>query len=343
MDLLKDLYYNTENATAFTSLEPLYQEAKKRGANITKRKVKEFLRDQETYTLHANARRNYPRMKIVSPGLFLDFQVDLCDMQRLKRWNSNVSYLLTAICVYSHKCFVVRLKSKRGEEVRDALVSIFHDFTPMHLTSDQGREFFNRDVQAFLKERGIIHRFPRSEMKASMIERFNRTLKNRIWRYMEHANTRRYLDKLQEIVENIHNSKNRSIGMAPNEVTGSSFLLKFPPPTKPLFKIGDEVRISKNLGIFKKAYEETWSQETFVVYEARPTTPPVYRIKDTSGEIIEGLFYNEELQKVTNSTGIYRIEKVLEKRKTRRGVELFVKWMGYPEPSWILEKNVVPL
>jgi len=176
-----------------------------------------------------------------------------------------------------------------------------------------------------------------------MIERFNRTLKNRIWRYMHYASTPCYLDKLDEIVEDINNSKNRSIGMAPNEVTGSTFLLKFPPPSKPRFSIGDEVRIAMSRGVFSKAYEQTWSQETFVVCEARRSTPPVYRIKDVTGAEIEGLFYNEELQKVTNSTGIYRIEKVLEKRKTRRGVELLVKWLGYPETGWVLEKDVVPL
>ena len=68
-------------------------------------------------------------------------------------------------------------------------------------------------------------------------------------------------------------------------------------PTKFKFKVGDQVRISKEKGKFEKGYLPNFTQEIFKINECIPRDPPVYRIIDQNGEEIEGIFYTQELVK----------------------------------------------
>jgi hypothetical protein len=72
------------------------------------------------------------------------------------------------------------------------------------------------------------------------------------------------------------------------------------------------------------------------------TRPPVYLVKDDHGEIREGTFYVEELQKVIKTDDVYNIEPILKKKKMGQRVQYLVKWLGYPESfsSWILKQDL---
>ena len=72
------------------------------------------------------------------------------------------------------------------------------------------------------------------------------------------------------------------------------------------------------------------------------TRPPVYLIKDDHGEILEGTFYVEELQKVIKTDDVYKIEPILKNRKMGQRVQYLVKWLGYPESfsGWILIQDL---
>ncbi|GIY45143.1 hypothetical protein CEXT_80471 [Caerostris extrusa] len=103
------------------------------------------------------------------------------------------------------------------------------------------------------------------------------------------------------------------------------------------FKLNDSVRISKWKDRFEKGYKNNWSREIFTIHQILPRQPIVYKLKDLKGEIIEGTFYEKEIQKVTDS-GFYPIEKIIKKKKKKDGkVEYFVKFLGYPEKfnSWV--------
>ena len=92
--------------------------------------------------------------------------------------------------------------------------------------------------------------------------------------------------------------------------------------TKPKFKVGNHVRISKYKNIFAKGYTQNWSEEVFVVSKIKNTVPWTYVISDLNGEPITGSFYEKELQKATQER--FRIEKVLK----RKGDKLYLKWKG---------------
>jgi hypothetical protein len=72
------------------------------------------------------------------------------------------------------------------------------------------------------------------------------------------------------------------------------------------------------------------------------TRPPVYLVKDNHGEILEGTFYAEEIQKIIKQDDVYKIQSVLKKRRKGRPVQYLVKLLGYPESfnSWIFKQDL---
>ena len=111
------------------------------------------------------------------------------------------------------------------------------------------------------------------------------------------------------------------------------------------FQVGDRVRISKVKRMFEKSYLPNFTEEMFTVYKRMARQVPVYKLKDDAGEILDGTFYEPELQKIIKNDDVYRVEKILRKRKRKGIVEYFVKWKGYPDKfnSWIAESNMSKL
>ena len=91
--------------------------------------------------------------------------------------------------------------------------------------------------------------------------------------------------------------------------------------------------------MFDKGYTQRWTEEVFKISKIQLTIPVTYKITDYNGEEIQGSFYEQELQKTSQST--FRIEKILK----RQGDKSLVKWMEYPKSfnSWIDTKAMVKL
>ena len=177
-------------------------------------------------------------------------------------------------------------------------------------------------------------------MKESVLaERFIRTLKTKIHKYMTAISKNIYFDALDDIVDKYNNTVHRTIKMKPIEVTNDSYAEYNEDSNKrnPKFKVGDHVRISKYKNIFAKGYAPNWSEEVFVINKIKNTVPWTYAISDLNGEEITGSFYEKELQK--NNQKEFRIEKILK----RKGDKLYVKWKGYNNSinSWINKKDIV--
>ena len=103
---------------------------------------------------------------------------------------------------------------------------------------------------------------------------------------------------------------------------------------------GDQLQVSKQRLMFEKSYLPAWSEEIFTVSKRNGRQKiPVYKIKDYSGEEIQGIFYEQELQKVHKSDDLYRIEKVIRERKKGGTTEYLVKWLGYPSKfnGWVTD------
>ena len=108
---------------------------------------------------------------------------------------------------------------------------------------------------------------------------------------------------------------------------------------RPIFSVGDRVRITKKKTTFEKGYTPRWTEEVFTISKIQYSDPITYKVKDYNDEEIQGIFYERELQKTNQK--VYRIEKIMRKR----GNKSLVKWLGYPESfnSWINNKDLIKL
>ena len=97
--------------------------------------------------------------------------------------------------------------------------------------------------------------------------------------------------------------------------------------------------------MFKKSYLPNYTEEMFTIYKRFGRQVPVYKRKDGAGEILEGAFYEPELQKINKGDDVYRVGKILRKRKRNAVVEYLVKWKGYADKfnSWVSERDISKL
>ncbi len=122
--------------------------------------------------------------------MYIEWQADLVDMQLYSQENEGYNYMLTVIDCFSRFAFAKVLKNKSGDEVKNAFQSIFNERSPdrrferspKKIQTDQGTEFYNPQVKKLFDEKNIIHFSVYSDVKACMVERFNRILKSKMWK-----------------------------------------------------------------------------------------------------------------------------------------------------------------
>ena len=294
--------------------------------------------------LHKPIVRKFEKRRVIVSDLDDTWTADLVDMQSFSKYNDGVKYLLMVLDVFSKYGWIVPLKSKTGVCVANAFREIFSYRKPKKLWVDKGSEFYNKDV----KKLGVELYSTENEEKSSVIERWNRTIKERMFKYFTANSTYRYIDILDDLLTQYNNAIHSSIKMSPIDaskpenkalVYRNLYGIRLAVTITPKFKVGDKVRISKKKTTFEKGYTSRWTEEIFTVTGVQYTEPVTYKISDMNGEEIHGTFYEKELQKTTQE--IFRIEKVIEKR----GDKSLVKWFGYPDSfnSWISNKDIFNL
>ena len=308
IDYLK-FYTDLKNESSFSGIDNFYKSIKKIYPKAKKSEVKKWLLSQNSYTLHRQKTNKFSRNKVIVSGIDDTWQIDLCDMRALKKENEDFSWILTIIDVFSKKAWAFKLKNKKALTVLEPLKSLMDTRKPKRVHCDEGNEFLNSDCKKYMEKNGINLYVTRSDLKASIIEKFNRTLKTKMWKYFTHNNTFRYINILDDIIIGYNKSYHRSIKMAPINVNKSNSEQVFinlygfdkkkdnePDKKEIKFKVGDHVRIAKYKGVFDKGYTRNWTNEIFVVEKIFMNNEITYSIKDLKGESIEGKFYEKELQ-----------------------------------------------
>ncbi len=232
---------------------------------------------------------------------------------------------------------------------------------PLFMNGDAGLEFRNVHFKNLLAKYGVKYFISYGVVKASIAERFIRTLKSHIWRYFKHFNTWNYIDNLQNFIFAYNHSIHRTIGTAPAKVTlNKSFdvwkrafnpipLIMKARKKRPKFKVGDIVRMSIHKGVFEKGYVGTFKEDFYVISKVKKFTWPfAYKIREfDTGNAVNGIFYEPNLQKIIFTKNqiakkLFNVEK-LQGTKMINGVRYyFVKFTGFP-PSynkWIPESNL---
>ena len=222
--------------------------------------------------------------------------------------------MLVVVDTFSRKNWVRAQKTMTAEETARNLDSIISSmpFKPNRFASDRGTEFSPSHPAIFkvlVEKYGMLIFKLGGDHKASMAERFIRTLKTRIERFFSESGKFRWVDILQDLSEAINNSENRSIGMAPNDVTDKNREIvfaklygqrKLPPICR--FSKGDKVRLPTKKNVFDKGYKANWTDQLFVVEKVyNDGRVCYYGVREQGGEVLKRKFYAEELNLVSHN------------------------------------------
>ena len=349
---LKEIYYNPRHPASLGSINALAAAAK-----LPKRTVKEWLMKQPTYTLHRNASKRYPTRKYYVNTIDDQWQMDLADMVQVQRQNHGYRYILTCIDILSRFAWARPLKSKSGKEVAAAIEDIFSASgrIPKRIQTDQGREFYNAPVQQLLTSNNVELFSVKSPNKAALVERFNRTLKNKLWRMFTSRNNHKWINDLAHVMHAYNHAIHRVIRMKPANVNKENAMIiwerlygKDPRNQSTLrgIKKDDIVRISSVKGQFEQGYLPNWSREEFIVDKVnKKFLPNMVQLKDHHGEVIEGGFYDKEVQRIgrEKDDDVYDVEKIIRQKKKDGEVWYLVKWLGYNNSfnSWVRKRDIV--
>ena len=278
----------------------------------------------------------FPRQKVIVNYINEIHSTDLVDMSQYSKINKNYKYIFTNIDVFSKIAYAFLLKSKKIQDIKPCFEKIFEKNKPKYIWSDKEPAFFSKEMQQFFKDNNVKIYYTNSHLKAVVIERFNRSLRELMMKEFTKNNNTVWYNILPKLIKTYNNRYHSTIKMKPIQVNKSNEkyikenIYTYNKTSKiPKFKINDLVRISlKRRDLFDKPSSNIkWSEELFKVHSINKSNVITYRIKDLNDEIIKGNFYEKELQKTKNTSGVYIIEKIIRKNKDK----YLVKWRGYSD------------
>jgi hypothetical protein len=305
-----DKYYDFSNPGSFSGISGF----RKNNPEFKNKHITPYLKGTPTYTYHKQYVRKFPRNKFYAEKIDHMWQIDLIDLSsiRNKFYSQNYGFALTCIDAFSRYAWVEPMKNKTAEESKKALERIIaKGRKPAIIYSDGGSEF-KGVFEKYCQENQIIIIINQNapHIKAAIVERFNRTIKQKMWRVFTYLGKKQYSNILQKLVQSYNNSFHRSIGTAPSKVTKDNQekihdyqygdlnsldnFIEFE------FKVGDYVRVLFDKdNTFEKGYVQKWSSEICVVVHQNPTNPPTYSINNTNTKLtLRPFYYAQELQKV---------------------------------------------
>ena len=162
--------------------------------------------------LHKPITRKFLKRTVISNGIDEIWAADLVEMQKFSKWNKGIKYLLTVIDIFSKYGWIEPLKNKKTETVSKAFDNIFKTSKrlPKMLWTDKGSEFISKHFKDFLGKNDIKLYHTENEEKSSVVERWNKTMKNRMFKMFSVNNNTVYWDKLDELANDYNNTRHSS-------------------------------------------------------------------------------------------------------------------------------------
>src|SRR3981189_1619362 len=253
-------------------------------------------RKQLALEIHKPIRHKFPRRKVMVSGIDSIWASDLVEMNPERGFK----YILTIVDVFSKFAWAVPLKTKTGIEMTETFQKILKESgrVPKKIWSDKGKEYYNKIFLKFLKDHSIELYSVESEIKCSVAERFNRTLKEMMYRKFTELESNKWVKLVPDLIYEYNNRVHHTIKMTPIEGSKKKNEEKIqrdvfsisPSVKKPRYKVGDFVRIYKYKNLFEKGYIGRWTKEVFEISKILNTNPVTYLIKDKDDEEIKGGF-----------------------------------------------------
>ena len=317
----------------------------------TKRKLglgNNFTMEDLSQELNKPSIQKFERQKVIVNHINEIHSTDLVDMTQYSKMNRGYKYIFTNIDVFSKIAYAYPIKSKKIQDIKPCFEKIFKNDKPKYIWSDKEPAFLSKEIQMFFKNNNVKIYHTNSHLKAVIVERFNRSLRELMMKEFVKNNNSVWYNILPKLIKIYNNRYHSTIKMKPTEVNKSNEkyikenIYTYDKTSKnPKFKINDLVRISlKRRDLFDKPSGNIkWSEELFKIHSINKSNVITYKIKDLNDEIIKGIFYERELQKTKNNSEVYIIEKIIRKKQNK----YLVKWRNYSNDfnSWIDKDDII--
>ena len=292
--------------------------------------------------------QKFERQKVIVNHINEVHSTDLVDMTQYSKMNKGYKYIFTNIDVFSKIAYAFPLKSKKIQDIKPCFEKTFEKNKPKYIWSDRKPAFLSKEMQEFFKNNNVKIYHTNSHLKAVVIERFNRSLRELMMKHFTKNNNTIWYNILPKLIKTYNNRYHSTIKMKPIEVNKSNEkyikenIYTYDKTSKnPKFKIGDLVRISlKRRDVFDKPSGNIkWSEELFKIHSINRSNVITYKIIDLNDNIIDGIFYEKELQKSKNTSEAYIIEKIIRKNKNK----YLIKWRNYSNDfnSWVDKDDII--
>jgi hypothetical protein len=337
-DILNDLYYNKHNYDGITNL---YEKAKQVNPNINKGNVKEWLDSQSAHQQTAVKIGKKEYLPIYSETPY-SFQIDLTFFPRYATRNKNYSVLFTAINVNSRYAYAYKGKNKSMSTILEFMEKM-EQHTPINsITCDEGTEFNNKKFLSFCNSNNITIYFVKGDShKLGIINRFHRTLKDKLTKYFIASNSVNWIEVIDIIVYNYNHTVNRGIGIEPAKVNTmiEKYLInekrektvKIKNKVGDIFEVGDLVRLKRIKKLFGDKMLSKYGDSVYAVI----------KIFKNSLEVVDN--YNNSIKAKKSEvlkikpTGLISPEtSVIEKANHEHSTEIKLKKEGIDPKNIIL-------
>ena len=329
---------------------------KKEGKHkISHSQFKKWIQKQESYSRNKSVKRKFQHGRVIVAGIDDQFDADLASLVYYADDNDGYKYLLVVIDIFSRYSWVEPLKDKTASQIVNAFDKILSGGRiPKRLRTDAAKDFTSEKFQTFVRGKNIVHFVTHNEKQANYVERFIKTLKSRLSKYMIEKNTRRYIDVLQKIVTSYNHTWHSGIRSEPvnvNKQNEKQLWWQMYWPKEPYvkkkkkekikfaFNVGDRVRTTYIRKHFQREYDSKWTGEIFKISRRFIRQgQPIYTLVDWYNNPVKGTFYQKELQKIeTTEADMFKIEEVLKYKGRGNKKEALVHWLGWPKhfDSWI--------
>lgn len=267
--IIKDYYYDP--STGYIGANKLYRKLKKKYPLLTLKDVNKVLSKQKVVQVNKKVSSTG---SFVPPYAMFQFQIDLIYLNDSKL--NKASYGLTCIDTFSKKANVILMKRKTDQETVDAMTKMFDIMgVPEQIYVDEGSEFTNKKFKKLLDSKNV--ELVLTLRHAPVVERFNRTIKEMLHKYLQATNSKTITNVLPKVVKNYNNNYHKSIGMAPNEVNNdvneglvwvrlNELAIK---RNRPIVTPGDKVRVMIKERAFEKKYTPRFSKQIYTVTARR--------------------------------------------------------------------------
>lgn len=304
----KSVYTIPNEVGSFSTLHGVLKNPKLKGAK--KENVKMELQKIESFVQHTPIKKKFKKRRYMIHGFKELWSMDLAQLDRYARQNSNYKYILGVVEALSKKVFLRPIKKKNAQTVLNAFVDIVKEagYFPRLISADKGSEF-KSVFKKYLDDHNITiyHTY---NLHSVFIERFWRTLKNRLETYFTYTGKKRWLEILPQMAHAYNETKHSSTKFIPNLVNKENELQVLhnlydkylaEPAKKSVYKAGDIVKVGRNKLLFEKSSTANFTSENFKISKVVNTNPITYKLVDLNNEAIGGNYYAQELAKVNLS------------------------------------------